>query len=110
MAVMFLVLPSISHLWFLSGLLGICANLGFGALAAAMNADLPNLATKSPEALKIVSKPVSPWNEDHVGSPLIHHAPFEDVEALKARYDSELFRVMSRISYPCPSHPAAWRA
>ena len=106
-ATLFLVLPSTSPLWFLSALLAICANVGFGASVVAMNAYLPSLARESPEVLQILeeirSKPVSPSGEDttsdHVGSPLIiHHAPSEDVEILKARYDSELSRVMSRIS------------
>ena len=71
-----------------------------------MNAYLPSLAKESPEVLQILqeikSKPVSPPAEDtisdHVDSPLIQRAPSEDVEILKARYDSELSRAMSRIS------------
>jgi len=67
---------------------------------------LPSLAKESPEVLQILeeirSKSVSPSDEDtvsdHVHSLVIQHAPSEGVEILKARYDSELSRAMSRIS------------
>ena len=59
--------------------------------AVAMNADLPTLDKESPEALQILRSDPEDRDEDHVGSPLVHHAPFEDVEVLKARHDSQLF-------------------
>ncbi|KAI0685262.1 autophagy-related protein 22-like protein [Cytidiella melzeri] len=51
-ATLFLLLPSSSPLWPASALLGICANVGFGASIVAMNAYLPNLARHSEEVVK----------------------------------------------------------
>ncbi|KAI0684870.1 autophagy-related protein 22-like protein [Cytidiella melzeri] len=51
-ATLFLLLPSSSPLWPASALLGICANVGFGASIVAMNTYLPNLARHSEEVVK----------------------------------------------------------
>ena len=51
-ATLFLLLPSSSPLWPISALLGICANVGFGASIVAMNAYLPTLARHSEEVVK----------------------------------------------------------
>ncbi|KIP01454.1 hypothetical protein PHLGIDRAFT_32542 [Phlebiopsis gigantea 11061_1 CR5-6] len=49
---LFLLLPSSSPIWPSSALLGICANVGFGASVVAMNAYLPTLARASEEVVK----------------------------------------------------------
>jgi MFS transporter, UMF1 family len=51
-AMLFLLLPSTSPLWPASALLGICANVGFGASVVAMNAYLPTLARASEDVVK----------------------------------------------------------
>lgn len=51
-AMLFLLLPSSSPIWPSSALLGICANVGFGASVVAMNAYLPTLARASEEVVK----------------------------------------------------------
>ncbi|GJE99689.1 MFS general substrate transporter [Phanerochaete sordida] len=51
-ATLFFLLPSSSPVWPLSALLGICANVGFGASVVAMNAYLPTLARASEEVVK----------------------------------------------------------
>ncbi|KAF8064306.1 autophagy-related protein 22-like protein [Lyophyllum atratum] len=112
-ATTFLILPSTSPLWFLAAPLAVLANVGFGASVVAMNAYLPAFAKESPEVRAIQdeiqnkadtpSTPPTPTNQeayDRVlsldpSSPLIHRSPSEE---LKAKYDSELSRVMSRIS------------
>ncbi|KAG5651553.1 hypothetical protein H0H81_008263 [Sphagnurus paluster] len=107
-ATVFLVLPSTSPLWFLAAPLAVCANVGFGASTVAMNAYLPTLAKESPEVHQILeeleNRPDSSGtdehtaNSDHPDSPLIQHEHSDEHETLKAKYDSELSRVMSRIS------------
>ncbi|KAF5376431.1 hypothetical protein D9615_008652 [Tricholomella constricta] len=116
-ATVFLVLPSTSPVWFLAAPLAVCANVGFGASAVAMNAYLPSLAKESPEVQQILAEidsehestssstghhdldndPSGPDHE-HPSSPLIQRAPSDEVQVLKAKYDTELSRVMSRIS------------
>ena len=49
---LFLLLPSSSPIWPASALLGICANVGFGASIVAMNAYLPTLARASEDVVK----------------------------------------------------------
>ncbi len=55
-AILFLILPSSSPLWFLSALLAICANVGFGVSVVAMNAYLPSLAKDSREVAELRSQ------------------------------------------------------
>ncbi|KAF8631651.1 hypothetical protein AX17_005053 [Amanita inopinata Kibby_2008] len=55
-ATLFLILPSTSTVWYLSALLAICANVGFGASVVAMNAYLPSLAHDSPEVVELREK------------------------------------------------------
>ncbi|KAF8656145.1 hypothetical protein AX16_002747 [Volvariella volvacea WC 439] len=55
-AILFLVLPSTSPVWFLSALFAITANVGFGASFVAMNAFLPSLAKDAPEVKAITSE------------------------------------------------------
>ena len=53
-ATIFLFLPSSSPVWYLSALLAILANVGFGASVVAMNAYIPALAQESPEVVRIL--------------------------------------------------------
>ncbi|KAK2464948.1 hypothetical protein APHAL10511_003024 [Amanita phalloides] len=55
-ATLFLVLPSSSHVWYLSALLAMCANVGFSASTVAMNAYLPSLASESPEVTQVLRR------------------------------------------------------
>lgn len=55
-ATIFLFLPSSSPVWYLSALLAISANVGFGASVVAMNAYIPFLAQESPEVVQILDK------------------------------------------------------
>ncbi|GLB44510.1 putative vacuolar effluxer which mediate the efflux of amino acids resulting from autophagic degradation [Lyophyllum shimeji] len=121
-ATTFLVLPSTSPMWFLVAPLAVCANVGFGASVVAMNAYLPTLAKESPEVRQIQDEienkhhtpsgpvligEIEPDADDDrtlvssdATSPLIQRtrSEEEEVEELKAAYDAELSRVMSRIS------------
>ena len=54
-ATIFLFLPSSSPVWYLSALLAILANVGFGASVVAMNAYIPALAQESPEVVRILN-------------------------------------------------------
>ncbi|KAG5643458.1 hypothetical protein DXG03_000890 [Asterophora parasitica] len=111
-ATVFLVLPSTSPVWFLAAPLAVCANVGFGASAVAMNAYLPSLAKESPEVHRIhteiensngLSTTQRDSDEDpsrpSIDQPLIPRAlPTGELRGLKAKHDAELSRVMSRIS------------
>lgn len=52
-AMLFLLLPSDSSIWYASALLAILANVSFGASVVAMNAYLPSLAKESPEVVEV---------------------------------------------------------
>ncbi|PPQ88432.1 hypothetical protein CVT25_011536 [Psilocybe cyanescens] len=55
-ASLFLLLPSSSPVWFLSALLAMSANVGFGASTVAMNSYIPSLAKEAPEVVKILAE------------------------------------------------------
>ncbi|EIN06824.1 MFS general substrate transporter [Punctularia strigosozonata HHB-11173 SS5] len=61
-ATLFLLLPSSSPIWPCSALLGICANVGFGASVVAMNAYIPILARTSPEVVELREQALEPSN------------------------------------------------
>ncbi|KAK0187277.1 autophagy-related protein 22-like protein [Armillaria mellea] len=107
-AILFLILPSSSPLWFLSALLAICANVGFGVSIVAMNAYLPSLAKDSREVAELRSQLEASQdaedsdiaNTSHaegVEEPLMSRTRIENSE-LRAHYDNELSRATSRIS------------
>lgn len=107
---MFLLLPSSSPIWPVSAVLGICANVGFGASVVAMNAYLPTLARASEEVVSRFAKLHSvshstdaPVASQEVGSsePLLaddHDQDSEHVTTLRAAYNTALSRATSRIS------------
>ncbi|KAL0578653.1 hypothetical protein V5O48_003353 [Marasmius crinis-equi] len=109
-AMLFFALPSSSPLWFLSALLAIVANVGFGVSVVAMNAYLPSLARTSPEVVQILDElreaetlediPESHDGDEELGSdqPLIQRSHSTKVTDLRARYEAELSRATSRIS------------
>ncbi|PBK98439.1 MFS general substrate transporter [Armillaria gallica] len=107
-AILFLILPSSSPLWFLSALLAICANVGFGVSVVAMNAYLPSLAKDSREVAELRSQLevsqdagdsdlADTSHAEGVEEPLISRTRVESSE-LRAHYDNELSRATSRIS------------
>ncbi len=107
-AILFLILPSSSPLWFLSALLAICANVGFGVSVVAMNAYLPSLAKDSREVAELRSQLEASQDAgdsdladtshaEGVEEPLISRTQVESSE-LRAHYDNELSRATSRIS------------
>ncbi|KAK0440600.1 autophagy-related protein 22-like protein [Armillaria borealis] len=107
-AVLFLILPSSSPLWFLSALLAICANVGFGVSVVAMNAYLPSLAKDSREVAELRSQLEASQDAgdsdladtshaEGIEEPLISRTRVENSE-LRAHYDNELSRATSRIS------------
>ncbi|PBK63698.1 MFS general substrate transporter [Armillaria solidipes] len=107
-AVLFLILPSSSPLWFLSALLAICANVGFGVSVVAMNAYLPSLAKDSREVAELRSQLEASQDAgdsdladtshaEGIEEPLISRTRVESSE-LRAHYDNELSRATSRIS------------
>ncbi|KAG7445559.1 uncharacterized protein BT62DRAFT_932674 [Guyanagaster necrorhizus] len=113
-AVLFLILPSSSPLWFLSAFLAICANVGFGVSVVAMNVYLPSLARDSPEVAELClqletsqdaedselvdnGRTASEAHTEGVEEPLISRNRAESSE-LRVRYDNELSWATSRIS------------
>ncbi|KAF8804030.1 MFS general substrate transporter [Phlegmacium glaucopus] len=117
-ATIFLFLPSSSPVWYLSALLAIFANVGFGASVVALNAYIPSLAQESPEVVQILAKLQSFEGEpstaevedpdmsiDYASAPLLSgdgSAAQESGETrkklLEAEYQIELSRATSRIS------------
>ncbi|KAJ7074582.1 autophagy-related protein 22-like protein [Mycena amicta] len=101
-AMLFLLLPSSSPVWFLSSLLACIANVGFGASIVAMNSYLPSLAKDAPEVVAVMDElqdaPGDSGSHDseNPDAPLI--APTAERTALQARYETELSRATSRIS------------
>ncbi|KAJ7588060.1 autophagy-related protein 22-like protein [Mycena floridula] len=103
-AMLFLVLPSTSSVWFLSAPLAICANVGFGVSVVAMNSYLPSLARESPDVADLLAQ----LNEhpdtsdlalsDNPEEPLIARPRVEENSALRLKYDNELSKVTSKIS------------
>lgn len=114
-ATIFLVLPSSSPVWYLSALLAVFANVGFGASVVAMNAYIPSLAQESPEVVRILDKlqtfegelataELEGPNIDNVSTPLLSNDSSltqesrETVKKLEVEYQTELSRATSRIS------------
>ncbi|KAF8883023.1 vacuole effluxer Atg22 like-domain-containing protein [Infundibulicybe gibba] len=105
-AMIFLLLPSTSPVWFLSAPLAMLANIGFGASTVAMNAYLPSLARSSPEVERIRTQiqdaahpeaDADPSEDPH--APLIHSPTSPTAQhPLQKEYDAELSRATSRIS------------
>lgn len=117
-ATIFLFLPSSSPVWYLSALLAILANVGFGASFVASNAYIPALAQESPEVVRILDNLQSFEREpptadledssmdiDNASAPLLlgdGSVAQESGETIKllleAEYQTELSRATSRIS------------
>lgn len=110
-AVLFLVLPSSSPLWFISALLAIFANVGFGASIVAMNAYLPTLAQDSEDVMKCLAElrhatqGSAVYEEtDGIESPLLAASRVTEghsddhIKALHAQYHTTLSATTSRIS------------
>jgi MFS transporter, UMF1 family len=117
-ATIFLFLPSSSPVWYLSALLAIFANVGFGASVVAMNAYIPALAQESPEVVRILDKLETFEREpdledpnvdtDNASTPLLSGDGSTTPESeetikklkllLEAEYQTELSRATSRIS------------
>jgi UMF1 family MFS transporter len=116
----FLFLPSSSPVWYLSALLAMFANVGFGASVVAANAYIPALAQESPEVVQILDKlqtferepPTADLEDrnmdvDDASAPLLSgdgSAAQESGETtkklklLEAEYQTVLSRATSRIS------------
>ena len=121
-ATIFLLLPSSSPVWYLSALLAIFANVGFGASVVAMNAYIPALAQEFPDVVRILDKLQTFEREpstanledpdmdilDNASAPLLSgdgSAAQESEETkkkfkllLEAEYQTELSRATSMIS------------
>lgn len=112
-ATLFLALPSSSPIWPLSALLGICANVGFGASVVAMNAYLPMLAQSTEEVHKLKTEiqvyslseePVAPTESEGQEDPLLPRSQPSNGESdqhmttLLSEYHAKLSSATSRIS------------
>ncbi|EKM51066.1 uncharacterized protein PHACADRAFT_263038 [Phanerochaete carnosa HHB-10118-sp] len=111
-ATLFLLLPSTSPIWPTSALLGICANVGFGASVVAMNAYLPTLARASEEVVMARADMLSVVGESQPGQhsndgeaedasePLLASQgdDHSSSNALREAYNNALSRATSRIS------------
>ncbi|KAJ3997370.1 autophagy-related protein 22-like protein [Lentinula boryana] len=110
-ATFFLPLSSNSPLWFLSALLAVIANVGFGTSVVAMNAYLPSLAKESPDVVKayamyrnaeesasILGNEPDDNDNEMSDQPLMHNTTTDEVYVLKSQYETELSRTTSRIS------------
>lgn len=113
-ATLFLLLPSTSPVWYLSALLAMSANVGFGASIVAMNAYIPSLAQEAPEVVEIMSQlhvlgdgPIadaegdSDGNAENATAPLLPRSAPVDAERkkkLETEYQVKLSRATSRIS------------
>ena len=118
-ATIFLFLPSSSPIWYLSALLAIFANVGFGASVVAMNAYIPSLAQESPAVVQILDKLQMLQGEpsttvlgedqdtsiDNASAPLLSSdgSAAQGNEGavrklLETEYETELSRATSRIS------------
>lgn len=109
-AMLFFLLPSSSPIWPVSALLGICANVGFGASVVAMNAYLPTLARSSEEVVArytelhaaLQSPDAAPSQEtsESASDPLLggQSNDEEHISSLRTAYHTTLSRTTSRIS------------
>ena len=111
-ACLFLFLPSSSPIWYLSSLLAVAANVGFGVSIVALNAYLPTLAQESPKVVAArhelesydVQHADTEREENDVlieAAPLLARHPQADSEQrryLECQYQTILARETSRIS------------
>lgn len=113
-ASLFLFLPSSSYVWYLSSVLAIAANVGFGVSIVAMNAYLPALAQESPEVLSslhdlenyddlhaVTDRENNELVTENPTAPLLSSGPqriSEHRKDLESRYQILLARETSRIS------------
>ncbi|CAA7266784.1 unnamed protein product [Cyclocybe aegerita] len=110
-ATLFLLLPSSSPVWYLSALLALSANVGFGASIVAMNAYIPSLAKEAPEVVKIwedlqnldhgsESDSDPDTSTENPSAPLLSpsNATSETKTQLEKEYQMELSRATSRTS------------
>ncbi|KAI6043649.1 autophagy-related protein 22-like protein [Pisolithus marmoratus] len=115
-AMLFLLLPSSSPLWFLCAVFAVFANVGFGASVVAMNAYLPSLASASPEVAQArmnlgqpnpSSQPIpesvdveddepSVYSQDSASAPLMGISTPPKVD--QNVFDATLSKATSRIS------------
>ncbi|KJA16601.1 hypothetical protein HYPSUDRAFT_47216 [Hypholoma sublateritium FD-334 SS-4] len=113
-ATLFLLLPSTSPVWYLSALLAMSANVGFGASIVAMNAYIPSLAQEAPEVVDIMSQLLAlgdgptadaegdaDGGSENASAPLLARSAPTDADRkneLETEYQVELSRATSRIS------------
>ncbi|KAF4622318.1 hypothetical protein D9613_009266 [Agrocybe pediades] len=120
-ATLFLLLPSSSPVWFLSAILAMSANVGFGASTVAMNSYIPSLAKEAPEVVKVLEElelttgdgdaqttpDLNPNSDtDSAAAPLLTSSSDLRTDSnatirrkeLEKEYQSELSRATSRIS------------
>jgi MFS transporter, UMF1 family len=101
-AILFLLLPSSSPIWFLSAFLAAMANVGFGVSVVAMNAYLPELGREAPEVqakFKFSPRRQGSLDEENAEEPLLAQDDDEPMsDDWKHEYDAELSRTTSRIS------------
>ncbi|PPR01736.1 hypothetical protein CVT26_013183 [Gymnopilus dilepis] len=115
-ATAFLLLPSSSMFWYLSALLAIVANVGFGASVVAMNSYIPSLAKEDPKVVGILNRmeqaglreqtesviDLDPDSStDSADAPLLSRPESESTDKrrqLEEKYQAELSRATSRIS------------
>ena len=113
-ATLFLLLSSSSPIWYLSVVLAICANVGFGASTVAMNAYIPSLALEAQDVVMFRTQledldehsPESSEDDPDMSTenpeaPLLPSSPTAESDRkseLEAEYHAEVSRETSRIS------------
>jgi len=113
-ATLFLLLSSSSPIWYLSAVLAICANVGFGASTVAMNAYIPSLALEAQDVVMFRTQledldehsPESREDDPDMSTenpeaPLLPSSPTAESDRkseLEAEYHAEVSRETSRIS------------
>jgi UMF1 family MFS transporter len=105
-ATLFLFLSSSSPVWYLSSLLAIAANVGFGVSIVAMNAYLPMLAQESPDVASlrhdlenydaVTDREDDDTVTENPAAPLLSAS--EHRKDLESHYQTVLARETSRIS------------
>ncbi|TRM58260.1 autophagy-related protein 22-like protein [Schizophyllum amplum] len=103
-AICFLLLPSSAPVWWLCAVLGIFANVGFGASTVAMNAYLPELGRNAPSVLQLAQDGdlthCTSDDSDSEADPLLTRSIDDEPgqTSKQTRYEAELSRTTSRIS------------
>ncbi|KAJ3566214.1 hypothetical protein NP233_g7142 [Leucocoprinus birnbaumii] len=100
-AMLFLLLPSDSSIWYASALLAILANVSFGASVVAMNAYLPSLAKESPEVAEAHQDILTAQSEEHDDHD--HHHPLS-LDAPEAEPESPEAPLIPRTDSSLPSN------